>query len=72
MQLAEAEVVMSGKRTHAELVSQPHSAPVVGLRLLHVGRIAASGLSFAKASSDSFISTEIRQPVQRPQDAGLG
>jgi hypothetical protein len=43
MQLAEAEVAMSGKRTHAELVSQPHSAPVVGLRLLHVGRIAASG-----------------------------
>ena len=39
---------MSGKQTHAELVSQPHSAPVVGLRLLHIGRIAASGLSLAK------------------------
>jgi hypothetical protein len=29
-------------------------------------------LSFARTSSDSFISTEIRQSVHRPQDAGLG
>jgi hypothetical protein len=33
---------------------------------------AGDWLSFARTSSDSFISTEIRQSVHRPQDAGLG
>jgi hypothetical protein len=31
------------ERAHPELVSQSDGAPVVGLRLLHVGRIAARG-----------------------------
>ena len=33
---------------------------------------AGDWLSFARTSSDSLISAEIRQPVQRPQDVRLG
>src|SRR5438128_2268525 len=43
VQPSEAEMAVSGERTHAELVSQLDRAPIVGRGFSHAGRIAAGG-----------------------------